>query len=427
MAKYKHLTHEQRVLIEDRLNHKISIRSIARELDKAPSTIQREIQNHSIFIKSTRNNCKLRRDCNFTHVCGNKDCNSKCYLCRTKCNKYCKDYIQDICPSLIHPPYLCNGCTKAAFCEYDKSMYKAINAHKMYKQLLHDTRSGFDVSEDELAKINELASPMLKNGLSPYHIKQTYQDELPISEATLRRMIDKNTLDARNIDLRDKVKRKARVHKDIKSLSSSKIGHFYGDFLKYMDENDTIYAQMDCVEGKKGDHATLLTLTHPSLSLQIALIMDNHDSIEVVRALDKLEETLGYELFNKVFPIILTDNGTEFANITGMETSIDGIRQRTKIYFCEPNRSDEKGSCENHHKMIRCVLPKGTSLEPFVQSDINLMMNHINSYKRKALLGKSALEVAKTILPEDFFILLGIEEIPSTNIILKPKLLKKSK
>lgn len=50
MTKYKHLTHEQRVLIEDLLNHKISIRSISKELGKSPSTILREIPNHSIYI-----------------------------------------------------------------------------------------------------------------------------------------------------------------------------------------------------------------------------------------------------------------------------------------------------------------------------------------------------------------------------------------
>ena len=77
--------------------------------------------------------------------------------------------------------------------------------------------------------------------------------------------------------------------------------------------------------------------------------------------------------------------------------------------------------------MIRYIIPKGSSLEPYVQEDINLMMNHINSYKRKALFGKSALDLAKTVLPEDFFTALGIEEIPPDKIILRPSLLHKRK
>lgn len=77
--------------------------------------------------------------------------------------------------------------------------------------------------------------------------------------------------------------------------------------------------------------------------------------------------------------------------------------------------------------MIRYVIPKGTPLDPYVQSDITLMMNHINSYKRKALFGKSAFDIAKTVLPSDFFILLGLEEIPPEQIVLRPSLISKRK
>lgn len=99
-----------------------------------------------------------------------------------------------------------------------------------------------------------------------------------------------------------------------------------------------------------------------------------------------------------------------------MKVSSDKSKQKCKIFFCEPNRSDQKGSYENHHKMIRHVIPKDTSLEPFIQKDINLIMNHINSYKRKSLYGKSALDMTKAILPKNFFLLLGIEKFfPKTS------------
>jgi len=55
------------------------------------------------------------------------------------------------------------------------------------------------------------------------------------------------------------------------------------------------------------------------------------------------------------------------------------------------------------------------------------MMNHINSYKRKALFGKSAFELVKAVLPEDFFILLGLEEISPEKIVLRPSLFNKGK
>ncbi len=125
-----------------------------------------------------------------------------------------------------------------------------------------------------------------------------------------------------------------------------------------------------------------------------------------------------------MFPLILTDNGHEFADIDGMERSISGGK-RTMIFFCEPNRSDEKSSCENNHKYIRYVIPKGTSLEPFMQQDISLMMNHVNSFRRRSIGGKCPYELAQIFLPEDFFLLLGLTQIPDDEVNLTPSLLTK--
>jgi len=53
------------------------------------------------------------------------------------------------------------------------------------------------------------------------------------------------------------------------------------------------------------------------------------------------------------------------------------------------------------------------------------MMNHINSYARKSLFGSTPYKIAKSVLPKDFFILLGLEEIPMEQVLLKPSLLKR--
>lgn len=428
---YKHLTIEQRVLIEDRLNKHCSVRSIAKELGVSPSTILREVKRHIVVIKASANNCAIRKDCNHRNLCNEKYCNRLCSKCgKISCNIYCTDFVKDDCGKRSEGLHICNGCNAVNVCTHEKEVYRANTANRQYQNTLVSARIGFDLTDKELEKIDSLASPMLKNGLSPYHVKQTLGDELPISESTLRRMIDRCELNARNVDLRDKVKRNPRDttknKSRNKSLSVSKIGHFYEDYLKYVNENDVFTVEMDCVEGTKEDRAVLLTLTWKELSLQLALILEEQTSDEVVKALDKLEGALGEKLFKEMFPVILTDNGTEFSNISAMETSKKGFK-RTKIFFCDPNRSDQKGTCENHHKMLRYCIPKGTSLEPFNQSDISLMMNHINSYKRKALFGNSAYGLARASLPEDFFILLGLEEVAPDKIILSPKLFLHSK
>ncbi len=139
--------------------------------------------------------------------------------------------------------------------------------------------------------------------------------------------------------------------------------------------------------------------------------------------LDRIENTIGTALFTSLFGVILTDNGHEFKDIDGMERSVNGGR-RTKIFFCEPNRSDEKGSCENNHRLIRYVIPKGTSLDSLTQRDVTLMMNHINSYSRKALAGSCPYDVAEKLFPAKFFELLELCRIASADVLLTPALFK---
>ena len=81
---------------------------------------------------------------------------------------------------------------------------------------------------------------------------------------------------------------------------------------------------------------------------------------DVATSFDLLTDTLGLETFRSLFPVILTDNGTEYSDPARLEMIRDG-QQRTKIFFCDPNASFQKGAIENNHELIRRVLPKGTS------------------------------------------------------------------
>lgn len=421
-----HLSTDERYDIQTLLNSHQSIRSIARLLNRSPSTILREISRHTTIIPEYGTNCENKRNCSKKHVCGSSKCNRACKNCH-RCKNHCTEYIKTICDRIQKPPYLCNGCHNRHNCNLEQHLYKAGEANEEYRTMLVSRREGFDLTLGEIELINTLASPLIMQGLSPYHVKQTLGDSLTISESTLRRLIAKQELDARNIDLIEQVKRKPRHHKHPHPKVQNpkfKEGHLYSDYLSYIAENDVITVQMDCVEGKKEDNAALLTLHFPSFHMQLAFILDEHSSKEVVTTLDIIEEAIGAELFKSVFEVILTDNGHEFMDIKNMERSIYG-GQRTMIFFCEPNRSDEKGSCENNHRMIRHIIPKGTSLERFTQSDISLMMNHINSYARRSLFGSTPYRIAKSVLPEDFFSLLGLEEIPMEQVLLKPSLLKR--
>lgn len=130
----------------------------------------------------------------------------------------------------------------------------------------------------------------------------------------------------------------------------------------------------------------------------------------------------------EAFPIILTDNGSEFDDIFRMERSVfDSKIKRTCVFFCESSRPDEKGAYEKNHRHLREILPKGTSFENLTQQDVTLTFNNINSYRRKGIHGKSAYDIAMAVYPKEFFGILGLYEIEDTEVLLKPELLKNAR
>lgn len=287
------------------------------------------------------------------------------------------------------------------------------------------SRDGFDLTAGDFQKINDIISPLVKKGQSVYHIVQTNRDMLPVSESTISRLIGANELDICRIDLPQAVKRRPRKKKRSQpGPHVSKAGHLYKDYLAYIQYNDTHTVQMDCVEGTQEDRAVILTLHFVMLHMQLLFILDEHTSAAVVAILDAIEEALGRELFSSCFPLILTDNGHEFSDIDGIERSVYG-GQRTCVFFCDPNRSDQKAACENNHGLLRNIVPKGSSVQHFMQTDMTLAANHLNSYVRKSLFGRCPYDLAMAALPEDFFMLLGLERIPAGEVIMKPGLLKR--
>lgn len=422
--KQKHLTLEERVLIQRFLEENNSIRYIADRLDRPPSTVSREIKRHLITIIPKYCDCINYASCNLKSVCGSVNCNKLCRTCY-QAKKHCTDYSKVYCDTLESTSsHVCNACNKKSICHYERYLYDARKSDKKYKQDLKESRNGYDCTCEELIKIDDIVSPLVKQGQSIYHILQNHKEELPVSESTIRRMIHESELSCKNIDMRAVVQRKVRKHNNNQYKKSviSKTGHTYDDFLKFINENESTVVQMDCVEGSKDSSAVLLTLHFPQFHMQLAIILNKHTSQEVVLALDKIEESIGSHLFKKCFPVLLTDNGHEFEDIEGIEKSINGGK-RTKVFYCEPNRSDEKGAAENNHKLIRYVIPKGTSMDNLMQTQITRMMNHVNSYSRSSLYGKTPYDLAMAVLPEDFFIFLGLEKIPADKVLLKPSLL----
>lgn len=130
--------------------------------------------------------------------------------------------------------------------------------------------------------------------------------------------------------------------------------------------------------------------------------------------------------FKRLFPLILTDNGSEFSNPNVLEfCSGQHSPRRTNIFYCDAGSPYQKGSCEVNHELIRRIIPKGVSMDELTQKDIFLMMNHINSYKRKKLNHRTPYETFSFYYGEELLQKLECISVPAENIILKPRLFKK--
>jgi len=425
-------TFEERLDIENGLRENLSFGEIANRLNKDRSTISREVRKYASvqrigYGSVSYNACRHRSACKKTHICTGA-CRKKsvnyCKLCGY-CNDICPDFEEQVCIVRLKPPYVCNACEERGRCVLEKTLYSATDAQTMAEKNISESRRGVFAAEHELAMLNELVTPLILQGHSVHQIYVNNVDNLMCSEKTLYNYIDNGFFDARNIDLPRKVRYRPRKKKrEFKVDKGCYIGRNYMDYQQFLSKNPNAHTvQMDSVIGAVGGKV-LLTVHFPETSLMLAFLRNTNTSQSVIDIFDRLYMTLGRDLFEKLFPVILTDRGSEFSNPAAIEKSPDGIR-RTNVFFCDPNAAYQKGSLEVNHELIRRVLPKGTSFDNLEQADIDRMMNHINSYRRKKLGNKTPYEAFAFFYGETALHKLGCEVVPSNNVIITPKLLKR--
>lgn len=436
----KHLDLSARIRIEKGLNDGVSFRSIAEELNKDPSTISKEVRRHSLIrernadafapIPCANNYDPLKpraNICTIMHRCGDHDCQHKCVSCRKfSCGVGCEFYKPRECEKLKKPPYVCNGCPKRVSCMLDKKIYSSKYAQDTYENLRTSSREGINQTPESIQKLDDLLSPLIKKGQSIAHIYASHADEIACSRRTIYSYIDKGVFKARNIDLRRKVVYKPRKRKTATSIKDRAFrkGRGYKEFLEYLEKNRPArVVEMDTVEGAKGTNPCFLTMFFRNCNLMLMFLLEEQTQDEVKRIFDLLTELLGIELFQKLFEVILTDNGHEFQNRWSLESGENG-EIRTRIYYCDPNRSDQKGALEKNHEYIRYVLPKGASFERLTEEKTLLLMNHINSEKRDSLNGHSPYELSRILLDNRLHTALGLVEIPADEVMLRPELIK---
>lgn len=430
----KHLSLSDRAIIERMLNMDFTFATIAKTLDRTPSTISREIKKHRVFTGkyniSSHCDCIHFFSCLKNNLCNSQygGCFSRCKLCNDfDCTKICERYESINCELLDKPPYVCTGCPKQKTCKKEHAYYTAHRAHSMYLSTLKESRSGIRTSPEDLVRIDNIIAPLILRGQSINHILANHKDEIGLSEKTIYNYIDSCAFNVRNIDLPKKVVYRQRRQKHVHTKIDYRYrkGRSYEDFKSFMKEHpDYEIVEMDTVKGTRIKGKVLLTLIFTKSNFMLIFLIPDGTQESVLTVFDVLYEKLGATAFSRLFKVILTDNGVEFKNPLGIEHAPNGY-QRTRVFFCDPQASWQKPHIEKNHVFLRRILPKGTSFEHLSGKDVNLICRHINSVPRELLQNKSPFDLFSGKEKEKLLDVLKLTSVPKDEVCLTPKLIKK--
>lgn len=263
---------------------------------------------------------------------------------------------------------------------------------------LNATAKGAQIKLGKDKKFAEFVESMILEGYSPgaillYIKEHKLEFKTKICRVTLYSYIDKGVfLKISNKNLLRKGNRKKKNElKEGKKLpdperiidkrpaevaSRCTFGHWEGDSI--------------IGTNKKGE--TILTLTERLTRYEIILKSKGKTASSSVGLLDSLERKIGSKNFKKIFKSITFDNGVEFSDSKGLETSVISGKKRTQVYYCHPYCSSERGTNENQNGFIRRFVPKGVPISKFSNSFLKRVQDFINLYPRFIFNGENSLK-----------------------------------
>jgi IS30 family transposase len=401
--KQKHMTYDDRYEIQDGLAKGLTMTAIGKIISKHPTTVTKEIRKHIQFKKVPTDEAEVVHMDAKGNIIDNPSC-----------------------PLLLKSPYVCNGCAKQRRrCGFNKQFYYAKKAQLEYEEELVDSRTGIPLTKQSFYEMDKIVSEKIKQGQRLYHISQT--NDLGVSQATAYRYVNNGYLSVTPFDFPRIVKFRKRRKCTVTSIPKGlKAGRMYENFKSHLEEFDiNHWVEMDTVIGRIGGK-TIMTFNFSFCNFIFGLLLDDKTALSASKAIKKLKLHLFEHSikFGDIIPLLLTDNGGEFADVWAFINDLEG-ESETDLFFCDPNQSQQKARIEKNHTLLRDIVPKGKSFDEFTQETVNLIFSHVNSVKRKSLNGKSAYDLFTFTYGEQIPELLGIKPIHSDDVIQSPKLLNK--
>lgn len=391
MIKHR-LTIENRILIEELVRLKYKLKDISEIIGVSQSTISRELKKRRITGKGIYKECELTK-------------------------RY---------------PYVCNGCDKRLKCRKKKYYYHYHKAQKQYEYILKTSRIGIDMSIDELYYWDSYFKDKLKNKNQPIthifnNIEKSFPKTLPtfykyIHEGRFPSINDEMLPRAYNYKPRKRTGEEPKIRFD-NTIRKGRTLNNLEEYLKIHPEANIV--EMDTVIGKFEDKKCILTLYFRNSKLMLMFLINKYKTESVTKVFRKLYKILDYELFTKLFEIILTDNGWEFSKPEDIEFDYNTGEKLINVFYCNPYSSWEKGGIERNHEFIRYIIPKGITFVQLTEKNVNDMMNNINNVKRKSMEYKTPYEIFKNIYGEETTKKLHLHSLKADEVDLSYKLLFK--
>jgi len=361
--KFEHINFEQRKIINNQITRfKETAVNIGNLLGIDPSSVSKELKRNRIVSKEAPSNV-----------------------------------IATICQKTRRFPYVCNGCSDKYRCRYKQYRYEATSAQKQADYNLVATRQGINLTKEEFTILDSKIKDGILNKQSIYHIIKS-NEELSVSVSTVYRLINNHRLTTSKMDLpyactykKRKKQIKAYEYNDNRKIDRS--NRTFIDYLAFVhDRPNTFTTQMDFLGSIKSDSNSILSLIIVELHFVILFIIENKNSSKVNELFNYLEALLGRATFKKVFPVILTDRDPSFSNFLAIEDNQQTSEERTKIFYCDAFRSNQKATVENINKQLRQFFPKKQSIDSYTNDDMKVHMMNINNRKVSSLSGFSPNE-----------------------------------
>ena len=238
--------------------------------------------------------------------------------------------------------------------------------------------SKFNAAQDFIRYVEDR---ILKDKHSPDAIcgcaKRTHLFEIQVCTKTIYNYIAMGLLKVKNIDLRQKVRRRKRKEK-----KNHDDGRTLGESIDcrdpLVDERSTFGNwELDTIVGKKGTDTVLLAADERKARKKHLVKIRAKTAEAIAEGMERLRELYDPQ-FSEVFRTVTCDNGSALAHLQ------EAVPE-AKVYYAHPYAPWERGTNEKQNALVRYFIPKGMDMTNLTEEDIQRVEDWINTLPRKIL------------------------------------------